>query len=472
MTSIHANRSTLVRTTSLAFVLAATLSASAGTPACDDRVPLDLPTSFPWNTICTLRYDADYDGILGAVGSGALITPYTVLTAGHCVYNRNEGHYNFSDIHVQPAAYLSGATITYPYGTRIADHKHTNSKFADLGYEPKGDVDYGCLHIVCPFEELDTFMAVRFDYSPSLINMSGYPVEELPDSSRTFDQWRVADNVTDVDDRQMEYDARSTGGASGAPVWVYFSETGERYIVAVNRAHSTECNGLSCRLVWQNEDLIRSWMDWEPSFAEKLEAGCAFELVPIPFGGLIDFYAQNPAKLISAQLLKLVDPVQNSGQPSARVFQIIGNTFYEWEEYKLEPQDPNSQRFLKMIKPVEQWLPVGKARVLLTASIKWAGEVPAEGNQTTGPIGNAVPFPMPIDDMPNNQVVDTVIDTPGPIDSGPCKADLNGDGVVNGGDLAILLGAWGQNGGAANLDGVGPVNGGDLAILLGSWGPC
>ena len=47
-------------------------------------------------------------------------------------------------------------------------------------------------------------------------------------------------------------------------------------------------------------------------------------------------------------------------------------------------------------------------------------------------------------------------------------ADLNGDGVVNGADLAILLSAWGGSG-PADLDGDGAVTGADLAILLGAW---
>ena len=47
-------------------------------------------------------------------------------------------------------------------------------------------------------------------------------------------------------------------------------------------------------------------------------------------------------------------------------------------------------------------------------------------------------------------------------------ADLNGDGVVNGADLAILLAAWGGDG-PADLNNDGVVNGADLAILLGAW---
>ena len=49
--------------------------------------------------------------------------------------------------------------------------------------------------------------------------------------------------------------------------------------------------------------------------------------------------------------------------------------------------------------------------------------------------------------------------------------DLDGNGTVNGADLAILLGAWGAcEGCPADLDANGQVNGADLAVLLGAWG--
>lgn len=52
------------------------------------------------------------------------------------------------------------------------------------------------------------------------------------------------------------------------------------------------------------------------------------------------------------------------------------------------------------------------------------------------------------------------------------SADLDGNGVVNGADLAILLGAWGPCRTApcpADLNGDGVIDGTDLAILLGEW---
>ncbi len=52
----------------------------------------------------------------------------------------------------------------------------------------------------------------------------------------------------------------------------------------------------------------------------------------------------------------------------------------------------------------------------------------------------------------------------------PCGVDLNGDGVVDGADLAALLAAWGTDDPCADLNNDGIVNGADLAILLGAWG--
>jgi endonuclease/exonuclease/phosphatase family metal-dependent hydrolase len=48
--------------------------------------------------------------------------------------------------------------------------------------------------------------------------------------------------------------------------------------------------------------------------------------------------------------------------------------------------------------------------------------------------------------------------------------DFNGDGFVNGADLGLLLGAWGQCAKCPeDLDGSGGVNGADLGLLLGYW---
>jgi hypothetical protein len=52
-----------------------------------------------------------------------------------------------------------------------------------------------------------------------------------------------------------------------------------------------------------------------------------------------------------------------------------------------------------------------------------------------------------------------------------CPADLNGDRVVSGSDLGLLLGNWGGSG-IGDINNSGVVDGSDLGSLLGAWGNC
>ena len=55
----------------------------------------------------------------------------------------------------------------------------------------------------------------------------------------------------------------------------------------------------------------------------------------------------------------------------------------------------------------------------------------------------------------------------------PCVADLNNDGIVDGADLSLILGAWATDNCDYNLAGGACfIDGADLSIVLGEWGPC
>lgn len=60
---------------------------------------------------------------------------------------------------------------------------------------------------------------------------------------------------------------------------------------------------------------------------------------------------------------------------------------------------------------------------------------------------------------------------PGTDPTEDCLGDLNEDGVVDGADLAIVLGFWGDDDGG-DLTGDDITDGADIAIILGYWGPC
>ncbi len=374
-------------------------------PACDSRIAIDNPARHPFNTVATIRYDKDCIHSLKAYGTGALVGPHMLLTAGHVVYNRGEGKKNQTCNYIQPAAYLDEASgdIIYPYGERtISDtkYKKTNNKYVDQSYSSVADVDYGAIHIVCPFEDINTYMPMVFDYRSGFVNMSGYPIEDLPDSTRGGEQWRVSGNVTSTFDRRMVYDARSTGGASGAPVWEFQSGSQTRRLIAVNRGHSSQCNGLGPRLVWQNEGLINTWLDWQPTLSEKVAQGCAkLQTLPITWSGLLTAYKKNPRlKLFKPKQLRLVKRprnIRNNTKANFRVYQYIQYQKFVWEEFLTNSKKPKSTRYIRLIKPVKKWLNVRESQILLSASATWVEQKPSGKYQKKGPVGKLVPIPMP-----------------------------------------------------------------------------
>ena len=53
-----------------------------------------------------------------------------------------------------------------------------------------------------------------------------------------------------------------------------------------------------------------------------------------------------------------------------------------------------------------------------------------------------------------------------------CVGDINGDGMVDSGDLGLIIGAWGTANPSIDLNGDGLVDSGDLGLVIGAWGVC
>jgi hypothetical protein len=90
-----------------------------------------------------------------------------------------------------------------------------------------------------------------------------------------------------------------------------------------------------------------------------------------------------------------------------------------------------------------------------------------------------ITFEIPPEDLPagvNAVVITANVDLSdatmsGPLVSSGSPADFNGDGVVNGADLGLLLAAWGSCPGCVeDLNGDGVVNGADIGLLLADFG--
>ena len=102
-----------------------------------------------------------------------------------------------------------------------------------------------------------------------------------------------------------------------------------------------------------------------------------------------------------------------------------------------------------------------------TVPMQWIGNSIWEGVVPELPSCVAVEYRVRAEDRAGNVGESAVIDFTTRGSCGP-DPDLNGDGAVNGGDLGLLLSAWGQSG-PGDLDGNGSVGGGDLGLLLAAW---
>ena len=484
-------RNALVLTTALAACAATTF---AGDTPCDERVPLDCHWSeqYPFSTIARLFVEDD-DGSLNAYGTGFVVSPHCALTNGHCLYKRADGHYFIKDIHLMPGACRDDSGgYQNAFGTREALHKRTNNKYADTSYSPVQAVDYGALQFICPFGELTTFMPLCFEYESDWAHMSGYPTTDTPDSSENRNQWIAYGDTTEMHDRWMRSDARSTGGASGSPVWNWQNNETLVEVFAINRGHSTSCNGTHTRLVDQNYDLIRSWMAWEPTTAQKIAAGCGIRVVR-PFGELIEFFNNNPGLMLPLDGLRIENPVAPPPTGvSRRVIQVIENGLYEWAEYDLQPGNPNTNRLIQLISApgvdlpgttwrpgevfdpqAQGWLGVEAAMALLSGS---AGRANADviGFDEASVLSEEIQIEVPpMDDV---QGPDNTSDKEEGEAEEACFGDLDGDGQVGGGDLGLILAMWGQctagQSCSGDLNNDGEVDGGDLGLLLGLWASC
>jgi hypothetical protein len=174
--------------------------------------------------------------------------------------------------------------------------------------------------------------------------------------------------------------------------------------------------------------------------------------------------------------------------------QVIERGFYEWVEFDLQPGTPVSPRLMQLLKAPgadligtpwtpgtafnpqaaqQGWVPASKARALLSGSAGRASP-PVSGARKRIVDTQAVAIDQPLPGLPpaGNPVVTTDL----PIGTGIafCAADFDGDGIVGGGDMAIMLGSWGPCQGpcVADLDEDLTISGGDLALLIAVWGPC
>jgi len=240
----------------------------------DDRTRVVNGSSFPWNTISIL-----YIGFpSGAEGqcTGTLVSPYVILTAGHCVHARDEGGYlnRASAAPGQTQSTFFGS-IAQPFGERSARYVTTTERWKNLSggtTRPIRDYvyDYAALFFDEPWTHTDTFMPIVYSDTRQPVNSAGYPgtVQGVPANLGMWQHFgpETQDSISFWRNLQLrEFAIDSSGGNSGGPFWLFSQSAGTRELTGILSYGATgeQITG-GPWLGGGNESTVAAWINWTP----------------------------------------------------------------------------------------------------------------------------------------------------------------------------------------------------------------
>lgn len=189
----------------------------------DDREEIDDTGAYPWRAVCWLRIEWP-DGVR-EVGTGWLAAPRLVVTAGHCVHQRNHGGWAVS-IEVAPGR-DGGAS---PHGTFVSGVLRSVTGWVD---DRRPSLDYGAVLLrggAAPGDSTGWFgytAASTASLRSKTLNLAGYPDDKSPGTL-----WWQARRVERVRSDSLGYTIDTEGGQSGAPLW-WKADSG-RQVVAIH----------------------------------------------------------------------------------------------------------------------------------------------------------------------------------------------------------------------------------------------
>ena len=203
----------------------------------DDRVKVNNTTVYPYRTSTFLLIKFP-NSPYSYLGSGHLISPDTVLTAGHCVYDQALG--GWATVEVYPG--YNGTTA--PYGVAYSTEIYSVSGWIN-NRSPEHDI--AAIKLDRPIGEQTGWLGLT-DMTSGAITITGYPGEFQRQ------MYTMSGTIASVTTNNTFYTIDTTGGNSGSGVY-----NNNNQIVAVH-AYGGATQNSGTRINSEKLSIVNTWI--------------------------------------------------------------------------------------------------------------------------------------------------------------------------------------------------------------------
>jgi len=195
--------------------------------AIDGRVQVPTTSKWPYSVHGLLAMK--FQGAM-RYGTGIMIGPNIVLTAGHNLYNFESKTY----AHLKSMQFLPGVNgQVLPFG-----QVEVEQYFVSPHYIREGKEDYGILILKKPIGEVTGYFGLVClepeEIKQKRINVTGYPGDKVASKPNTYQMWGMEGAASHIEQDQglINYMINTGAGQSGSGVW--YREGEDYYVIGVH----------------------------------------------------------------------------------------------------------------------------------------------------------------------------------------------------------------------------------------------